>query len=89
MWPMEDNEEQFINSGDFLQKFSDLHQYLEDTLEELIKQDMVDVYVDTDGKFYYKPTNKYIQELKEQHSNEIGVANNLLSFHEIVSFHIK
>ena len=50
---------------------------------------MLTIYVDTDGTFYYKATDKYIQDLKKQHEEELIAAQKVMSFSEIVNFQVK
>jgi len=62
---------------------------MQKVVEDLVKEEMLTIYVDTDGTFYYKATDKYIQDLKKQHEEELIAAQKVMSFSEIVNFQVK
>ena len=86
---MEDEEINFINGADLIQKFIQLSHYVETQIEELVKNDMLDVLVDTNGIFYYKPTDKYVQSIKEKQDLDLYLIKDELTFSQILKFHQK
>lgn len=86
---MEDEEINFINGADLIQKFIQLSHYVETQIEELVKNDMLDVLVDTNGIFYYKPTDKYVQSIKEKQDLDLNLIKDELTFSQILKFHQK
>jgi len=86
---MDDEEINFTNGADILNMFLQMEQKIHDQLENLIREEMVDVHVDTNGTFYYKPTDKYINLIKTKQENELKVINTPLSFTQILRYHQK
>lgn len=86
---MDDEEINFINGADLIQKFIQLSHYVETQIEELVKNDMLDVLVDTNGIFYYKPTDKYVQSVKEKQELDLNLIKDELTFSQILKFHQK
>ena len=86
---MEDEEINFINGADLIQKFIQLSHYVETQIEELVKNDMLDVLVDTNGIFYYKPTDKHVQSIKEKQDLDLNLIKDELTFSQILKFHQK
>ena len=63
---MEENG--FINMGRLVQQFSKIFE-MERDIEDMVADDILDIFVDENGNFHYKLTDKYYDQIKHISDN--------------------
>jgi Skp family chaperone for outer membrane proteins len=72
-------EHGFIDMGRLVQQFSRIFE-MERDIEDMVKDDILDIFVDQNGKFYYKLSDKYYEQIKHISDN---IERKMSSFDEM------